>query len=168
MATKAKKKKAPAKRKAPAKARAQPSGKKAGPSKKERIEALAKVFHALGAKTPTSWATTHVEKGSDELGRFMLLRALWLRLVEPGRLLGTARSDHHIGSVVDRMLKTVSISDLDAIIRYAQRTAVNDVCKVLDDPGNEGIRWGVFRVDPYGMPLWPLRDLRSGLADSEP
>jgi len=140
-----------------------------GASKEQRVEALAKVFQALGAKNPKRWAELHVEESTDELGRFVLLRALWLRLVEPGRLLANAASDAAAGPVVGRLMKTTSLADLDALVRFAQRTAVVDVCRVLDDTGeNDGIRWSLFRVDGGGQPLWPLSGLKADLDETEP
>lgn len=135
-----------------------------------RVQALGKVFAALGARNAETWARTHVDDGSDELGRFVLLRAMWLRSVEPGRLLANARKDKSAGPAVERLMKSASITDLDALIRFAQRSSLDDVCKVLDDPADndDGIRWAVFRVDAKGLPLWTLDRLRAGLDDSEP
>ena len=136
----------------------------------ERVDALAKVFAALGARHPEKWATAHVEHGADELGRFVLLRALWLRTVEPGRLLAQARKEFLVGEAIDRLLQSANLADLDALIRHAQRSALYDIARVLDDPADndEGIRWAVFRVDAAGIPLWQLDGLRAGLDDSEP
>lgn len=135
-----------------------------------RVQALAKVFAALGARNAERWARTHVDEGSDELGRFVLLRAMWLRSIEPGRLLAAARRDRTAGPAIERMMKTANLADLDALVRYAQRTSLDDVCRVLDDPADndDGIRWGVFRIDAKGLPLWSLDRLRTGLDDSEP
>jgi hypothetical protein len=135
-----------------------------------RVQALAKVFGALGARNAEQWARTHIDDGSDELGRFMLLRALWLRALEPGRLIAAARRDFRSRPAIDRLLDAASLEDLDALVRYAQRTALDDVCRVLDDPADndDGIRWRVFRIDTKGQPLWPLDRLRAGLEDSAP
>jgi hypothetical protein len=140
------------------------------PSKKVRIAALAKVFEALGAKTPEKWAKAQIDDGSDELGRFVLLRALWLRTVEPGRLLANARRDKAAAEAIERVMKKVDLADLDALVRFAQKTALDDVCRVLDDPANneDGIRWTIYRVDAAGMPLWPLAALRKDLVETEP
>ena len=134
------------------------------------MQALAKVFAALGARDAERWARTHVDDGSDELGRFVLLRAMWLRALEPGRLLASARRDRTAAPAIERLMKTASLADLDALVRYAQRTSLDDVCRVLDDPADndDGIRWAVFRIDAKGLPLWPLDRLRTGLDDSEP
>jgi hypothetical protein len=170
-ATKAAPKKAKAApKKAPAKKATTPSAPTNDAMTLQRVDALAKVFAALGARNPERWARLHVDTGSDELGRFVLLRALWMRIVEPGRLLANAHSDENAGPAVGRLLKGASLADLDAIVRYAQRTALEDICEVLDDPAvnEDGIRWAVFRVDNTGMPLWTLDGLRSGLRDSEP
>ena len=168
MAAKKKQNAKKAKAKATAKAKAKPKAN--APSKAARISALAQVFQQLGARDPERWAREHVEKGTDELGRFVLLRALWLRTVEPGRLLASARKDGRVGDAVDRLMKSAALVDLDALVRFAQRTALDDVCRVLDDPSDndDGIRWGLFRVDAAGTPLWPLAALRRDLGETEP
>ncbi len=139
-------------------------------SRQARIDALARVFTALGARDAARWAARHVDDSSDELGRFMLLRALWLRLVEPGRLLAAAPADPLAGPAVERLMQTNSLADLDAVVRFAQRTAVVDACRVLDDPGGEddGIHWSVYRVDAAGTPLWPLAQLLADVEETEP
>ena len=138
--------------------------------KRGRIDALTQVFAALGAQEPLTWARSHVEGGYDELGRFVLLRALWLKTVEPGRLLGIARNEPELAIAVDRLLKRAELADLDAILRFAQKQALLDLCTVLDDPSasDEGIGWAVYRTDGRGLPLWTLDRLASGLTDSEP
>lgn len=138
--------------------------------KQGRIESLTQVFAALGAQQPSTWARSHVDGGYDELGRFVLLRALWLKAVEPGRLLGLARNEPEVAKAVDRLLQRADLADLDAVLRFAQKQALLDVCTVLDDPSaaDEGIGWAVFRTDGRGLPLWTLDRLASGLTDSEP
>lgn len=138
--------------------------------KQGRVDALTQVFSALGAQRPATWARSHVEGGYDELGRFVLLRALWLKTVEPGRLLGLARNERAVSTAVDRLLKNADLADLDAIVRFAQKQALLDLCSVLDDPSasDEGIGWAVFRTDGRGLPLWTLDRLAAGLTDSEP
>lgn len=138
--------------------------------KQGRVDALTQVFAALGAQRPATWARSHVEGGYDELGRFVLLRALWLKTVEPGRLLGLARNEREVSSAVDRLLNNADLADLDAIVRFAQKQALLDLCSVLDDPSasDEGIGWAVFRTDGRGLPLWTLDRLAAGLTDSEP
>lgn len=138
--------------------------------KQGRIEALTQVFATLGAQRPSTWARSHVQAGHDELGRFVLLRALWLKAVEPGRLLGIARNEAEVAAAVERLLGDAALADLDAIIRFAQKQALLDICTVLDDPAasDEGIGWAVYRTDGRGLPLWPLDRLVAGLTDSEP
>ncbi|MBI1945274.1 MAG: hypothetical protein HYS27_06235 [Deltaproteobacteria bacterium] len=138
--------------------------------KRDRIEALTQVFAALGAQRPAVWARSHVDQGHDELGRFVLLRALWLKAVEPGRLLGIARNEPEVAAAAERLIKVAGLPDLDAVLRFAQKQALLDVCTVLDDPSasDEGIGWAVFRTDGRGLPLWALDRLVAGLTDSEP
>lgn len=138
--------------------------------KRDRIGALTQVFAALGAQRPAVWARSHVDQGHDELGRFVLLRALWLKAVEPGRLLGIARNEPEVAAAAERLIKVAGLPDLDAVLRFAQKQALLDLCTVLDDPSasDEGIGWAVFRTDGRGLPLWALDRLVAGLTDSEP
>ena len=112
------------------------------------MESLAAVFSALGARDPKRWARSHVDTGADELARFVLLRALWLKTVEPGRLLARARKDKHVGGAIDRLLKRADIADLDALIRITQELALKDALTVLDDPADndEGIGCNLGRA----------------------
>jgi hypothetical protein len=139
-------------------------------SRAARIAALTKVFEALGAEQPAKWARSHVENGIDELGRFVLLRALWMKVVEPGKLLARAKKDRNVGAAVDRLMKSADLADLDALIRVTQIFALGDVLSVLDDPADneEGISWAIFRTDPKGLPLWSLESLVSALGDAKP
>ncbi|HEY4222941.1 MAG TPA: hypothetical protein VGO62_16405 [Myxococcota bacterium] len=164
-------KKKPAKKSGKKKKPAQKASKaSAAELKQARVMALTQVFKALGAKSPERWANNHVDNGSDELGRFVLLRALWFRTVEPGRLLASARKDKLVGPIVDRLSKSAGFADLDALLRFAQKTALDEVCRVIDDPADndDGIRWALFRVDSKGLPLWPLANLRKDLSETEP
>ncbi len=141
-----------------------------GAVKQGRIDALTQVFAALGAQNPAAWARSHVDQGHDELGRFVLLRALWLKAVEPGRLLGIARNEPAVAAAAERLIEVAGLADLAEVLRFAQKQALLDVCTVLDDPSasDEGIGWAVYRTDGRGLPLWPLDRLGAGLTDSEP
>ena len=135
-----------------------------------RVESLTAVFTALGAREPRGWALSQVDSGTDELARFVLLRALWLKVLEPGRLLARAQEDEQAGPAVDRMLKKVDLADLDAVVRLAQATALRDLLSVIDDPGDTegGIGWGVFRKDKTGAPVWRLEGLVDDLDATRP
>jgi hypothetical protein len=147
-----------------------PSKATAEETRTARIEALTKVFEALGADNPQKWARSHVENGIDELGRFVLLRALWMKVVEPGKLLARAKKDKNVGAAVDRLMKNADLADLDALIRVTQIFALGDVLSVFDDPADneEGIKWAIFRTDPKGLPLWSLDQLVNALGDAKP
>lgn len=135
-----------------------------------RLASLTSVFQALGARDPKSWARSQVETGTDELARFVLLRALWLKVLEPGRLLARARTDALAGPAVDRLLKKVDLADLDAVVRLSQVHALQDALSVLDDPANtdDGISWGVFRRDKKGAPTARLDELLRDLDETRP
>lgn len=131
---------------------------------------LAAVFQALGARDPKRWARAHAKGGSDELARFVLLRALWLKVVEPGRMLARARRDAETGAAIDRMLTRVDLADLDRLVRVAQEHALSDALSVLDDPADDeqAIRWAVYRRDKRGAPSSRLEALVRDLPAAKP
>lgn len=135
-----------------------------------RQRALAQIFAALGATDPDAWARTHAAAEQDGIARFVLLRALWMKTVEPGRLLGRARAHAELGRTVDRLLGVADLADLDALVRLAQETALLDVITVLDDPADddEGIHWGVFRRDARGQAMHRLEKLTRDLLAAKP
>lgn len=135
-----------------------------------RAASLAAVFQALGARDPKRWARAHAKGGSDELARFVLLRALWLKVVEPGRMLARARRDPETGAAIDRMLSRVNLADLDRLVRIAQEHALADVLSVLDDPAGDeqAISWAVYRRDKKGSPSSRLEALVRDLPAAKP
>jgi hypothetical protein len=144
--------------------------KRAKPSPAARIDSLSAVFQALGARDPSYWARSQVTRGTDALARFVLLRALWLKMVEPGRLLARARADVHVGPAIDRLVARTNLADVDALVRITQELALKDALSVLDDPADndEGIGWGVFRRDKTGAASARLAGLTGDLDASRP
>ena len=137
-----------------------------------RVEALSSVFTALGAREPERWARSHVEHGLDQIGRYVFLRALWSRVVKDGRFLDKLRHDPgETRAVVERLLMAgAREADLVALVRALQVHLLVDVAQILDDPSDndEGVRWGLWRMDKRGLPLWQLPDLRLDLLEVDP
>jgi len=137
-----------------------------------RVEALTGVFTALGAREPERWARAHVEHGLDQIGRFVFLRGLWGRVVKDGRFLDRLRKERgEAGAVVERLLQTgAAEEDLVALVRAQQVQLLVDLAQILDDPSDndEGVRWGLWRMDKRGLPLWQLADLRLDVLEVDP
>jgi hypothetical protein len=137
-----------------------------------RIEALTGVFTALGARDPERWARAHVEHGHDQIGRFVFLKGLWGRVVRDGRFLDRLRRD--VGEsrdVVERLLlRGAREADLVQLVRAMQVQLLVDLTQILDDPSDndEGVRWGLWRMDRRGLPLWQLTDLRLDVLEVDP
>jgi hypothetical protein len=128
---------------------------------------LVAVLRALGARDPDAWAR------SDDAGvleRFVLLRALWMRVVEPGKLLARAKGHAHVGAAVDRLMGKADLADLDALVRLAQEQALTDILTVLDDPADDdgGVSWGVFHKDAKGKAVRRLGNLARDLDLARP
>ncbi|MDP2344348.1 MAG: hypothetical protein Q8O67_25540 [Deltaproteobacteria bacterium] len=137
-----------------------------------RVEALRSVFTALGARHPERWARSHVQDGVDQIGRFVFLRALWGRIVKDGRFLDKMRKNQsELTPVVERLLIAgADEDDVTALVRALQVGLLVDLCQLLDDPADndEGVRWGLWRMDKRGLPLWQLGDLRLDVLDVDP
>ncbi len=137
-----------------------------------RIEALASVFTALGAREPERWARSHVETGLDQIGRYVFMRALWGRVVKDGRFLDKMRrAPGETRAVIEKLMMTgAQEADLVALVRALQVQLLVDVAQILDDPSDndEGVRWGLWRMDKRGLPLWQLSDLRLDLLEVDP
>lgn len=137
-----------------------------------RAQALEAVFTALGARDPSRWARSHVEDGVDQIGRFVFLRALWGRVVRDGRFLDKVRKERsELTAVVERLLLSgVDEGDLVALVRAMQVRLLVDACQIVDDPSDndEGVRWGLWRMDKRGLPLWQLGDLRLDVLEVDP
>jgi hypothetical protein len=137
-----------------------------------RAQALEAVFTALGARDPARWARSHVEDGVDQIGRFVFLRALWGRVVRDARFVDKVRKERsELTTVVERLLLAgVDEADLVALVRAMQVRLLVDACQIVDDPSDndEGVRWGLWRMDKRGLPLWQLGDLRLDLLEVDP
>ena len=137
-----------------------------------RVAALTHAFAALGAQDPERWAKSHVQEGIDQIGRFVFLRALWSHVVKDGRFVDKQRKDQTaLRPVVDRLLSCgASEDDLVRLVRALQVQLLVDVCQILDDPSDndEGVRWGLWRMDKRGLPLWQLPELRLDVLDVDP
>ncbi len=136
------------------------------------MHALEAVFTALGAREPARWARAHVEDGLDQIGRFVFLRALWGRVVHDGRFLDKLRKERgeHTALVERLLLAGVDEADLVGLVRAMQVRLLVDLCQIVDDPSDndEGVRWGLWRMDKRGLPLWQLGDLRLDLLEVDP
>ncbi len=136
-----------------------------------RLVTMQTLFATLGARDPAQWAAAQLDSGVDEVTRFVLLRALWMKAVEPGRLLAKAQATAHVKDALARMLGTVSLTDVDALVRLAEEQVLHDVLGVLDDAsgGADGaVGWGVFRTDARGAPVRRIAPLLARLHDAKP
>jgi hypothetical protein len=136
-----------------------------------RVAALTAAFTALGAREPERWAASHIDHGLDQLGRFVLLRALWEQVIDQPSLRAWREQGGEGSALINQLLATgVDEASLLAFGRHMQTQLLVDICQILDDPNDndEGIRWGLWRMDKRGMPLWQLPDLRLDVLEVDP
>ncbi|MFD3565018.1 hypothetical protein ACFWVU_35965 [Streptomyces sp. NPDC058686] len=121
------------------------------------IENLAKLFAALGAADPESWARSEIEEGLPQLARYRLLRAVahdvagWERAA-----LRWTEAYQHGGPASDAMARAlaagVSVDDLGTIAREVARETAFGLLYRLSDPADDTAPAGVEDE----LPSWEL------------
>jgi hypothetical protein len=102
----------------------------------------------------------------------VFLKGLWGRVARDGRFLDRMRRDPGDSrDLVERLLMSgADEADLVQLVRAMQVQLLVDFSQILDDPSDndEGIRWGLWRMDRRGLPLWQLSDLRLDVLEVDP
>jgi hypothetical protein len=141
------------------------------PTVQARVAALSAAFTALGARDPQRWAQSQIDHGLDQIGRFVFLRAAWAQVASAKALKQVDKQGGDGAALLHKLRRTgVSDDDLVAFGRMMQVKLLVDLCQTIDDPSDndEGIRWGLWRMDKRGLPLWQLPDLRLDVLEVDP
>ena len=98
----------------------------------ENLEQLTELFRKLGAPEPETWASSQVNEGINQLGRFLFLREAWRRVLDENdhswiqnRIEISARNSDApcagIGPALQRLLaQGVNPQDLTDVVRVMQ------------------------------------------------
>jgi hypothetical protein len=125
---------------------------------------LTELFRKLGAEDPESWASSQVEEGINQLGRFLFLRQAWREVIsEDDHSWIQANINHSekdplapcagIGPALQRLLdKGVDPQDITDVVRIMQYHLLFRLCYLLGDPGDlepevEHIAWALVQID---------------------
>jgi hypothetical protein len=125
---------------------------------------LTELFRKLGAEDPESWASSQVEEGINQLGRFLFLRQAWREVIgEDDQSWIQANISHSerypgapcsgIGPALQRLLdKGADPQDITDVVRVMQYQLLFRLCYLLSDPGDlepevQQVAWALAQID---------------------
>lgn len=150
-----------------------------------KLERLTEIFRSLGANEPEAWATSQINEGINQLGRFLFLRQAWRRVL--------AEDDHSwidaeislsrkspkapgsgTGESLERLLKAgCARADITNVARGMQYDLLFALCYLIDDPGDleeivQNVSWALFQIDQDGNPTAPIDALHESVLELDP
>src|SRR5918997_484681 len=111
------------------------------------LEELTNLFRKLGAKEPEEWASSQLQEGINQLGRFLFLRQAWREVVPEDdhswiqtQIDDSARNPgapcSGIGGALKNLLaKGADPQDITDVVRVMQYYILFGLCYLLEDPG---------------------------------
>ena len=148
-------------------------------------EELTKLFEKLGAREPENWASSQIERGINQLGRYLFLRQVWREVIaEDDRDWINAEIEWSkknegapcsgIGPALERVLgKGAEAKDLTEIVRVMQYRLLFRICYLLSDPSIEeaeleNFGWGLFQINDNGEVVGSIDCLHESLLEMDP
>jgi hypothetical protein len=149
------------------------------------FEELTKLFQRLGARDPEGWASSQVNEGINQLGRFLFLREAWRGVISEDdhswmnnevanseRNFGKPCSG--VGRALERLLAAgAEKQDISDVVRGMQYDLLFGLCYLLDDPGDlegevEDVYWGLVEFNENGVPIGPIAGLHESVLEMDP
>lgn len=150
------------------------------PSTRFDLESLTKLFAALGCPDPEGWASSQVDEGINQLGRFLFIRQAWAEAVPfdstdwIDNILKNCPASTPSGAAWRRLLNSgADRGDLARIVRDAQGEVIFGICRLLDGPdqpvpGLPDFSWGLFEIDGSGQCASPIAFVHESLFELDP
>lgn len=141
---------------------------------------LTRLFAQLGCDDPEGWASSQIDEGINQLGRFLFIRQAWAAAVPADStdwidaVLQECSPDTASGAAWRRLLASgADRKDLARIVRDAQGEMIFSICHVIDDPEPSGagvadFRWGLFQIDAASRCLSPITFLHESVFELDP
>ncbi|TLD70640.1 hypothetical protein FEM03_09990 [Phragmitibacter flavus] len=147
---------------------------------------LTEIFRRLGVSNPASWASSQINEGIPQLGRFLVIRAMWDCVTRAGttnwidyELKHSADTPH--AKALQQMLDAgVSREAMTELVRFKQAESLREVCYLLEDytsvpqnsnpdTGEEYVRWSLRQLDTEDQPMaWPIDGLHESFWSLDP
>ena len=134
------------------------------------LEELTDIFRRLGANNPERWAGSQIREQIPQLGRFLVLRAMWDCVTRAGTTdridygLKHGRDAPHIRALQAMLKAGVSKEAITSLARFKQAELLQEFCYLLEDyssvpqnsipkTGKEYVRWSLREIDADGKPM---------------
>lgn len=149
------------------------------------LKELTDLFGKLGAPEPERWASSQVDEGINQLGRFLFLRQAWKRVV--------SEDDHSwiqnqidmssgqpggpctgIGPALQNLLEQgASKQDITDVVRVMQYELLFGLCYLLDDPCLEeqevqDVSWVLIQFNESGEAVGEIAGLHESVLGMDP
>jgi hypothetical protein len=149
------------------------------------IEKLTSLFRILGADEPESWASSQVNEGINQLGRFLFLKQAWSKVIDENdnswidREVESFRKDPDAsysgaGRALSAIIETgAHRQDITDLVRGMQADLLFSLCYLLDDPGDvpaqvKEVNWCLFQIAEDGTALTPIQALHESVWEMDP
>lgn len=149
------------------------------------VEELTKLFRKLGADDPESWASSQVNEGINQLGRFVFLREAWALVISEddhrwidGEIKASELSPEAPTSGTGKALKNVidkgcDKQDISDAVRGMQYELLFRLCYLLECPDEleqelGEFSWGLMQLDSDGQPIAYIQALHESVLGMDP
>lgn len=148
------------------------------------FDELAGIFDELGAPDPQSWASSEINEGINQLGRYLFLKGAWDLVVDDEDTswmeLKIQRTPPDgdgpfdgVAHALQRLLAGgADKQDLNQLIRGMQGQLLFGLCYLLDDSGsvdgNTYQKWRLFEVEAESAAARPISGLHESVLETDP
>jgi hypothetical protein len=146
---------------------------------------LTEFFRLLGARDPERWASSQIEEGINQLGRFLFLRQAWRHVVDENdhswiqTEIDRSAQDRGapcsgIGPALTNLLnKGAEAQDITDVVRIMQYNFLFNICYLLGDPGDvepevQHVLWQLMQVDENGKIVSTIDALHESCLGTDP
>jgi len=150
-----------------------------------QLEELTELFRKLGAPEPDEWASSQINEGINQLGRFLFLRQAWrIVIAENDSSWIQSQIDYSrerpnapcsgIGVGLQNLLSCgADPRDITDVVRGMQYALLFSLCYLMDDPGDlepdvENFSWGLMQLNEDGQPVAPIAALHESVLETDP
>lgn len=146
-------------------------------------ERLTDLFTQLGATDPESWASSQVDEGINQLGRYLFLKEAWARVIDDDsswidreiKASDSRPNDPYSGTgqaLAALISEGANRQLLTDVVRGMQAELLFDLCSLMDDPGDipevPDIDWCLMEVSEDGSVLRPIQALHESVLEMDP
>jgi hypothetical protein len=150
-----------------------------------QLKELTQLFQRLGAPEPERWASSQIDEGINQLGRFLFLRQAWREILDEDDhswiQVQIDRSSQNpdapcsgIGPALQNLLaQGAKPQDITDVVRVMQYELLFRLCYLLGDPGDlegevQNVSWGLVQFDEAGKAIDRIDGLHESVLGTDP